>query len=81
MLTTRQYLRALPKDKLEKLFKLTNLNNTEYWLLRYAFIEKRMRDNICMKLNIRKTKYHSILNEALIKVDFILNNLDKVRTL
>lgn len=57
MLTTRQYLKTLDKSKLRKLFKLTNLTETEYWLLYYAFIEERMRENTCAKLNIRTTKY------------------------
>ena len=61
--------------------KSTKLSQEEYWLLIYAFVEDRMRENICMKLNIGKTKYHSILNEALIKVDYTINNLDKIRTL
>ena len=81
MKTTRQYLRDLDKPTLRKLFKIANLNDDEYWLLIYAFVEERMRENTCMKLNIGKTKYHSMLNEALIKVDFTINNLDKIRTL
>lgn len=40
MLTVRQYLRTLDKETLDKLFKITNLTEDEYWLLRYAFIEK-----------------------------------------
>lgn len=81
MKTTRQYLRDLDKPTLRKLFKIANLDETEYWLLIYAFVEERMRENTCMKLNIGKTKYHSMLNEALIKVDFLIKDLDKIRTL
>lgn len=80
-LTTRQYLRNLDKPTLRKLFKLANLPEDEYWLLIYAFVEKRMRENTCMKLNIRKTKYSTMLNEALIKVDYTIKELDKVRSL
>lgn len=88
-LTTRQYLRNLGKcgelDKLRKLFKMSNLSETEYWLLYYAFIDNngkgRMRENTCMKLNIRTTKYATLLNEALIKVEYTIHNLDKIRTL
>ena len=55
MLTIRQYLRTLDKATLDKLFKISELSEDEYWLCRYAFIEKRMRENICAKLNIRTT--------------------------
>lgn len=81
MLTIRQYLRSLDKETLKKLFKISELEEEEYWLLYYAFIEKRMRENTCAKLNIRTTKYHSLLNEALIKVDYTIKSLDKIRTL
>ena len=81
MLTIKQYLKSLDKPTLRKLFKLAKLNEDEYWLLIYAYVEERMRENTCMKLNIGKTKYHTILNEALIKVNYTINELDKVRTL
>jgi hypothetical protein len=80
MITTRQYLKQLEKPTLRKLFKLANLTEQEYWLVIYAFVEERMRDNTCMKLNIGKTKYHSMLNEALIKIEYTINQLDKIRT-
>lgn len=81
MLTIRQYLKSLDKETLKKLFKISELEEDEYWLLYYAFVEKRMRENTCAKLNIRTTKYHSLLNEALIKVDYTIKSLDKIRTL
>ena len=81
MLTTRQYLRNLEPDTLRKLFELSKLKEDEYWLLYYAFIKKRMVENTCAKLSISKTKYHTMMNEALIKVDYTINNLDKIRTL
>ena len=81
MLTIRQYLRNLDKETLKKLFKISELKEEEYWLLYYAFIEKRMRENTCAKLNIGTTKYHSILNGALIKLDYTIKQLDKIRTL
>lgn len=81
MLTIRQYLRTLDNSTLDKLFKISDLNEDEYWLCRYAFIEKRMRENTCAKLNIGTTKYHSILNGALIKLNYTIKNLDKIRTL
>lgn len=87
MLSTRQYLRMLGKTKegketLKKLLAIcTNLTETEYWLLTYAFIQQRMRENTCAKLNIGTTKYATMLNEALIKVEFTIRDLDKIRTL
>ena len=81
MLTTRQYLRQLDKTTLTKLFKIAELSEDEHWLVTYAFIEQRMRENTCIKLNISKTKYHTMLNEALIKLEYTINSLDKVRTL
>lgn len=81
MLTTRQYLKQLDKPTLRKLFKLAGLSEPEYWLVIYAFVEERLRENICMKLHIGKTKYHTMLNEALIKIETTINQLDKVRTL
>ena len=81
MLTTRQYLRNLEPATLRKLFELSKLKDDEYWLLSYAFIKKRMVENTCAKLHIQKTKYHTMLNEALIKVDYTINNLDKIRSL
>lgn len=81
MITTRQYLKQLDKRMLRKLFKLCDLTEQEYWLVIYAFVEERMRDNTCLKLNIGKTKYHTMLNEALIKIEHTINHLDKIRTL
>ena len=81
MLTTRQYLKQLDKPTLRKLFKLAELSEEEYWLVIYAFVEERLRENTCMKLNIGKTKYHSMLNEALIKIEYTITQLDKIRTL
>jgi len=80
-LTTRQYLRQLDKPTLRKLFKICDLTETEYWLMIYAFVEERLRENTCAKLAIGKSKYHTMLNETLIKIDYTIKNLDKIRTL
>lgn len=79
-LTTRQYLRTLDKPTLRKLFKQCDLSENEYWLLIYAFVEERMVENTCAKLSIGKTKYHSMLNEALIKAEYKIKELDKLRS-
>lgn len=72
MLTTRQYLRTLSKDELYKIFQNSDLSETEYKLMCFAFIDKFLREKTCLKLHIQKTKYHSILNEALIKINCTL---------
>ena len=81
MLSTRQYLKQLDKRTLKKLFELAELSEEEYWLVTYAFIERRMRENTCIKLGIGTNKYHTMLNQALIKIEFVIRQLDKVRTL
>lgn len=79
MLTIRQYLRTLPKEELYKIFKNADLSEIEYKLVCFSFIYKYLRDKTCLKLHVQKTKYHSILNSALIKIDFTLKNNEKVR--
>lgn len=85
MLTARQYLRHLKRQKeektIEKLLELSNLSELEYWLMYYAFVKGGMVENTCAKLHIQKTKYHTTMNEALIKVEFTIDRLDKIRSL
>lgn len=81
MLTTRQYLRTLDKRVLKELFELSDLTPEELQLVTYAFIDKFLVAKSCICLNMSKTKYHSCLNGALIKIDFQLKSLDKLRTM
>lgn len=90
MITIRQYLRFYSKDKdgrvmLRKLFKFAREHNDitefDYWILIYAFAECRMVENTCRKLNIQHTKYATALNEALIRIEYTVNKLDKIRTM
>lgn len=81
MLTIRQYLRTLDKRVLQKLFNMTKLTPEELQLVTYAFIDKHKVEKSCRMLNISKTKYHSTLNEALIKLEYQLITLDKLRTI
>ena len=80
MLTTKQYLKNLDKKQILRLIEETKLDYYEKWVLTYSFIEKRMIDNICMRLNIGKTKYFYVLKEALIKIEYTIQDFDKVRT-
>lgn len=90
MITVRQYLKFYSKDKdgrakLRKLFAMARdegeITEQEYWLLTYAYVECRMVENTCAKLNMSSTKYATSLNEALIKIDTTINKLDKLRNL
>ena len=72
MPTTRQYLRTLDKAKLREIFGKARLTPEENNLVTYAFIGKYRVAKSCELLNISKTKYHSMLNEALIKIEFQL---------
>ena len=78
--STKQYLRQLSKKQLIKLFDECELDYGEKWILIYAFIEKRMVENICMRLSIGHTNYHTTLNKALIKVENKIKELDKIRS-
>ena len=91
MITTRQYLRFYSKDNdgrviLRKLFQMAkdegSITEIEYWALIYTYADCRiMRDNTCAKLNMSSTKLATTLNEALIKIDYTINKLDKLRNL
>ena len=79
MLTTRQYLKTLDRAQLRKLFEQCDLTETERWLLFYAFVEKRLRENTCDKLSLSSRQYHYLLNIALCKVEIKIKELDKIR--
>lgn len=80
MITTKQYLKILTKKQILKLVEETNLDYLEKWILIYSFVDKRMVENICMRLNISKSKYFYVLKNALIKVEFTIQKYDKIRT-
>ena len=90
MITTRQLLRFYSKDKdgrikLRKLFQMALdegfITEQEYWLLIYAYAERRMVENTCAKLAICQKTYHIILNQALIKINYTICKPDKMYTL
>lgn len=80
MQSTKRYLKNLDKKQLRKLFELCELSQLEKWIVIYAFIEQRLVENICMRLSIGTTKYHTTLNEALIKLEYKIKELDKIRS-
>ena len=90
MLEIRKYLKNYSKttkgkEKLRKLFNIAKdekeINNFEFWLLIYAYVECRMVLNTCDKLGISKPLYHIKLNIALLKMDYVVKKLDKIYTL
>lgn len=78
MINIKQYLKQLDKETLKKLFKISELDELEYWVLYYGFAEKRMVENTCMKLNISRAYYFIIKNKAMIKVHFKIKEIKKV---
>ena len=89
-ITTRKLLKFYSKDKdgrikLRKLFQMALdegfITEQEYWLLIYAYAERRMVENTCAKLAICQKTYHIILNQALIKINYTICKLDKLYTL
>lgn len=78
MQEVKQYFKTLNKLTLRNLLKRSELTELEYWLLYYTYIEKRMVENIRMKLNISRAYYFIIKNKALIKVYYKLKELSKV---
>lgn len=80
MLSTKQYLKNLDKKQILRLIDETKLDSFERWILIYSFIEKRMIENICMRMNIGRTKYFYVLKEALIKIEYKIQEYDKIRT-
>lgn len=90
MITIKQYLKFYSKDsegraKLRKLFAKARdegeITEQEYWVLIYAYAECRMVENTCYKLSICKKTYHTIQNQALIKIGYMIRNIDGMYTL
>lgn len=80
MISTKKYLKNLDKKQIIKLINETELDYFEKWILTYTFVEKRLIENICMRLNIGRTKYFYVLKEALIKIEYKIKEFDKIRT-
>lgn len=65
-------LKEMSASELRALFEKAELEETEKWLLRYAYIDERMVLNTCAKLNISESTYHRLLPVALIKIYYTL---------
>lgn len=68
----KKILKSMSKPELRALFEKAELEETEKWLLRYAYIDERMVLNTCAKLNISESTYHRLLPVALIKIYYTL---------
>ena len=68
----KKKLKEISKSELRALFEKAELEETEKWLLKYAFIEERMVLNTCAKLSISESTYHRLLPIALTKIYYTL---------
>lgn len=73
MQSIKQYLKHADKAKIRKMLKESDLSELEYWVIYYGYVENRMVENICMKLNISRAYYFIIKNKALIKLHYTHN--------
>ena len=70
----KKKLKSMSSVELRELMNKANLSELEYWLVRYAFIEKRLVANTCMKLNISEPYYDVKLPLVLAKLYYTINN-------
>lgn len=68
----KRKLKSMTKTELRALFEKAELEETEKWLLRYAYIDERLVPNTCAKLNISESTYHRMLPIALVKIYYTL---------
>ena len=68
----KKKLKEMSKAELRELFEKAELEETEKWLLKYAYIDERLVLNTCAKLNISESTYHRMLPIALIKIYYTL---------
>ena len=52
---TKKLLKEFDKETIKKVLKLADLTETEYWVLYYSIVEKRMVINTCYKLSTFKS--------------------------
>ena len=68
----KKKLKEMTKPELRALFEKAELEETEKWLLKYAYIDERLVLNTCAKLSISESTYHRILPIALTKIYYTL---------
>ncbi len=75
----RQILRALGKTEKGKA-KLSallcenkhKLNNREYWLLKYTYVEQLSSVTVADKLALSRSHYHNLMNNALTRFETLV---------
>lgn len=67
----KKKLKSMSSVELKELISKSNLTEFEYWLIKYAFIDKRLVANTCMKLNISVASYYVKLPIILAKLYYI----------
>lgn len=70
----KKKLKSMSSIELRELMNKANLSELEYWLVKYAFIDKRLVANTCMKLNISEPYYYVKLPLALAKLYYSTKN-------
>ena len=68
----KKKLKEMTKPELRALFENAELEETEKWLLKYAYIDERLVLNTCAKLNISESTYHRLLPIALTQIYYTL---------
>lgn len=78
----RQILRALGKTTRGKtklreiLFKQRHrMNEREFWILEYTYLEKLSTYNVADKLGLSCGHYHAVLNSALAKFEVLIDDV------
>lgn len=78
----RQILRALGKSSKGKiklreiLFKNRHrMQEREFWILQYTYLEKLSTYNVADKLGFASTQYHTVLNTALAKLEVLVDDI------
>lgn len=81
----RQILRALGKSTKGKvklrqiLFKNRHkMTDREFWIIEYTYLEKLSTFNVSDKLGISLSHYHNVLNLALIKLETLISDSEKL---
>ena len=75
---TKKLLKEFDENTIEKVLKLSDLTDCEYWVLYYSIIKKRMVQNTCEKLSISESQYYIIQKIALLKVEYTFKQIIKI---
>jgi hypothetical protein len=51
------------------------LGDYNFWFLEYVYFERLTRENICKKLVLSESHYHNKLNQALERLDVLIDDI------